>query len=62
MNGDWYHFDDSAAGVAKSIGEAMGDHVQLPIAGDRGFVVFGTQYSVAILATAASSDRTVAFT
>ncbi len=62
MNGEWYHFDDSAAEVATSIGEAMGDHVQMPIAGNRGCVVFGTYYSVAILDTSASTDRVVAFT
>lgn len=57
MNGEWYHFDDSVAEVAQSIGMAMGDHKQLPIAEERGFVVFGSHYCVAVLDTTPTMEH-----
>ena len=51
INSEWFHFDASAGDVANSIGEAMGECVQVPMAAGRGVVVFGKNYSVAVLDT-----------
>lgn len=57
VNGEWYHFDGTAAEVAGSIGEAMAGHVQIPIAENRGFVVFGAHYAAAVIDTSSAGAR-----